>query len=247
MTNAAASGETPPLLTLIIPIKNEEATIAALAQEIDAGMAGVSYRWEALWIDDGSTDRSLEVMKALPLPHRWISFDRNHGQSAAFIAGFEHARGTWIGTIDGDGQNDPSDIPKLLAHALAVQVDMVNGFRATRQDSVVRKISSRIGNGVRNWLSGKTVRDVGCSTRVVRRSAVLNLPFFHGNHRFLPTLVAMRGHTIAELPVNHRPRAGGRSKYGISNRLWSGLRDIFGVRWLKHRNRNWKVASGKDL
>jgi dolichol-phosphate mannosyltransferase len=105
----------------------------------------------------------------------------------------------------------------------------------------VRKISSKVGNGFRNWITGRSVSDVGCSTRVVRRECVLELPFFHGNHRFLPTLVAMRGHTIAEIPVNHRPRAGGRSKYGINNRLWSGLRDCFGVRWLRLRHRSWKV------
>ncbi|MBA2481094.1 MAG: glycosyltransferase family 2 protein [Planctomycetes bacterium] len=231
-----------PFLSLVIPVKNEEATIPALAAEIDVAFTGVDYPWEALWIDDGSNDRTLEILKALPKPHRWISFDRNHGQSAAFAAGFRHARGEWIGTVDGDGQNDPADLRKQLAYALERRVDMVNGIRAQRADNLVRKISSKIGNGTRNWLTGRSVSDVGCSTRVAKRECVLELPFFHGNHRFLPTLVAMRGYTIAEIPVNHRQRAGGRSKYGINNRLWSGLRDCFGVRWLAHRNRSWKVA-----
>jgi dolichol-phosphate mannosyltransferase len=231
-----------PLFSIVIPIKNEEATIPGLAAEVDRAMAGVDYRWEALWIDDGSSDRSLEILRALKPPHRYISFDRNHGQSAAFVAGFQSAIGTWVGTIDGDGQNDPADLPRLLGHALESKVDMVNGIRAKRQDTFIRKVSSRIGNGTRNFLTKESVRDVGCSTRVIRRTAVLDLPFFHGMHRFLPTLVRMRGGTIAELPVNHRPRAGGMSKYGINNRLWSGLRDIFGVRWLQKRSRSWKIV-----
>jgi dolichol-phosphate mannosyltransferase len=240
------SDQTPPLLSIVIPIKNEEDTIPGLAAEVDRAFAGVDYRWEAVWVDDGSTDRSVEILRALPAPHRLLRLDRNHGQSAAFMAGFHAARGTWIGTIDGDGQNDPADLPRLLAHARSGGADMVNGIRAKRQDSVIRKLSSRIGNGTRNWLTGESVSDVGCSTRVVRREAVLLLPFFHGMHRFLPTLVRMGGHRIDEIPVNHRPRAGGASKYGINNRLWSGLRDIFGVRWLQSRHRSWKIAEGGD-
>jgi dolichol-phosphate mannosyltransferase len=235
---------TEPLLSIVIPIKNEEATIPGLAAEVDRAMASVKYPWEVVWIDDGSTDGSLSLLRMLPSPHRSITFDRNHGQSAAFMAGFLHARGTWIGTIDGDGQNDPADLPLQLEHALASGADMVNGIRARRQDGFIRKLSSKIGNGARNWLTKETVSDVGCSTRVVKREALVQLPFFHGMHRFLPTLVRMRGCAIVEIPVNHRPRAGGRSKYGINNRLWSGLRDIFGVRWLQSRHRAWKIADG---
>jgi dolichol-phosphate mannosyltransferase len=231
-----------PFFSLVIPVKNEEANVEALAREIDKAFAGCEYRWEALWIDDGSTDATLAKMKGLGKPHRWLSFDRNHGQSAAFAAGFRHARGEWIGTVDGDGQNDPADLRKQLAYALEKGVDMVNGIRARRADSLVRKVSSRIGNGTRNWLTGRSVSDVGCSTRVVRREIVIDLPFFHGYHRFLPTLVGMKGCSIAEIPVNHRQRAAGKSKYGIHNRLWSGLRDCFGVRWLRQRHRAWKVA-----
>jgi len=241
------SGGTPggcaPLLSVVIPIKNEEATIAALASEVTAAFAGVAYPWEALWVDDGSTDGSPAILRALPAPHRWLRLDRNHGQSAAFMAGFRAAAGEWVGTIDGDGQNDPADLPRQLAHALATGVDLVNGIRAKRQDNLVRKISSKIGNGFRNWITRETqVRDVGCSTRVVRRAAVLHLPFFHGMHRFLPTLVRMQGYRMEQIPVNHRPRAGGQSKYGVWNRLWSGLRDCFGVRWLQSRHRAWTVA-----
>ncbi|MBA3710356.1 MAG: glycosyltransferase family 2 protein [Planctomycetes bacterium] len=235
-----------PFFTLVIPVKNEEETIPVLAAEIDRAFVGAEYAWEVLWVDDGSSDRTLAIVKALPPPHRWISFDRNHGQSAAFAAGFTHARGEWVGTVDGDGQNDPADLRRQLAHAIEHGVDMVNGIRARRADNLVRKISSKIGNGARNWLTGRSVSDVGCSTRVAKRACVVDLPFFHGYHRFLPTLVAMRGFRIAEIPVNHRQRAGGRSKYGINNRLWSGLRDCFGVRWLVHRHRSWKVAHSSD-
>lgn len=233
--------EAVPLLSLVIPVKNEEATIPALAAEIDTTFADATFPWEALWIDDGSNDGSLAALKALPAPHRWVSFDHNHGQSAAFACGFREAHGTWVGTLDGDGQNDPADLRRQLAHALESQVDMVNGIRQRRKDSWVRRLSSRIGNGFRNRITGRSVSDVGCSTRVMRRACLLDLPFFHGYHRFLPTLVAMQGYTLAEIPVNHRPRGGGASKYGIHNRLWAGLRDCFGVRWLRSRHRSWKV------
>jgi dolichol-phosphate mannosyltransferase len=232
-----------PLITIVIPVKNEQETLPGLAKEIDAAFAAQSYAWEVLWVDDGSTDRSRALMQALPAPHRWIALDRNHGQSAAFAAGFRAARGTWVGTLDGDGQNDPVDLPRQLARALEKNVDMVNGIRAKRQDSWFRKLSSKIGNGVRNAMTGNTVRDVGCSTRVAKREALIDLPFFHGMHRFLPTLVQMKGWTIDEIPVNHRPRAGGASKYGLWNRAPSAFRDLFGVRWLKLRNRNFRVAA----
>jgi dolichol-phosphate mannosyltransferase len=133
-----------------------------------------------------------------------------------------------------------------LQEALASGTDMVNGYRATRHDSFVRRVSSRVANGYRNWRLGKTVRDVGCSTRVVRRSVLLELPFFHGMHRFLPVLVQMRGHTIREAPVNHRPREAGTSHYGVFDRLAAGLRDVAGVHWLMSRSRNWKIVESGE-
>ncbi|MCS6970312.1 MAG: glycosyltransferase family 2 protein [Planctomycetota bacterium] len=233
------------LISVVIPVKDEEASIPELAAEIGAAFSGQSYAWEAVWVDDGSRDASRARMQELPPPHRWIALDRNHGQSAAFMAGFRAARGLWVGTLDGDGQNDPADLPRQLAYALEHGVDMVNGIRAQRRDAWHRRLLSRLGNGIRNWLTGYTVRDVGCSTRVVRREALLELPFFHGMHRFLPTLVAMKGYRIAEIPVNHRPRRRGRSKYGFWNRAPAAASDLFGVRWLQSRNRNVRVvASG---
>jgi dolichol-phosphate mannosyltransferase len=232
-----------PFFSIVIPVKNEEASIPDLAREIDTAFAKADFAWEVLWVDDGSNDSTLDLLKALPKPHRWISFARNFGQSAAFAAGFREAHGEWVGTLDGDGQNDPNDLLRQLAHGRANNVDMVNGIRQRRQDNFVRKLSSKIGNGTRNLITGKSVTDVGCSTRVVKRRFVADMPFFHGNHRFIPTLAMMAGATIAEIPVNHRQRHGGKSKYGISNRMFSGLRDCFGVRWLKSRHRAWTVAS----
>jgi dolichol-phosphate mannosyltransferase len=230
------------LITIVIPVKDEAGSIPGLAREIDAAFAGRGWAWEAVWVDDGSTDGSRAVMRDLPAPHRWIGLDANHGQSAAFMAGFRAARGAWIGTLDGDGQNDPADLPRQLELALAGGADMVNGIRARRRDSGFRRLCSRLGNGLRNRLTGETVTDVGCSTRVARRELLVSLPFFHGMHRFLPTLVRMQGGRIAEIPVNHRPRAAGRSKYGLWNRLPAAARDLMGVRWLQARARRWQVA-----
>jgi len=229
-------------LSVVIPVKDEEANIAPLAAEIDAALAGLECSWEVVWVDDGSRDASAVRLRELDRPHRYLILDRNHGQSAAYAAGFRAARGEWVATLDGDGQNDPADLPRQLAHAHARRVDMVNGIRTGRCDSRARRVASAIGNGFRACLTGRGVSDVGCSTRVVRRAAVLEVPFFHGMHRFLPTLVRMRGYAIDEIPVNHRPRRAGRSKYGIWKRMWWGLRDCFGVRWLQRRNRNWRVG-----
>lgn len=228
-----------PHLSIVIPVKDEQDNVGPLAEEIGRAFAGAEFGWEVVWVDDGSTDDTARRIAELPPPHRLVRLDRNHGQSAAFAAGFRAARGSWIGTLDGDGQNDPRDLIRQLEHAVATGADMVNGVRARRHDGLVRRASSRIANAVRNRLTGETVTDVGCSTRIVRREAVLEAPFFHGMHRFLPTLVKMRGFTVAEIPVNHRARHAGRTKYGIHNRLWTGLGDLFGVRWLLSRQRVW--------
>ncbi|NRA40649.1 MAG: glycosyltransferase [Planctomycetes bacterium] len=229
-------------LTIIIAVMNEADNIKDLATEIDVAFKDFEHSWEVLWVNDGSTDTTLEQVRELGTSHRWIDLDKNHGQSAALMAGVRDAQGVWIGTLDGDGQNDPVDLLKQYETCIARSVDMVNGIRAKRQDSFVCKICSRIANWTRNWLTGETVKDVGCSTRIVRRTAMLELPFFHGMHRFLPTLVRMRGYTICEISVNHRQRNAGKSKYGINNRLWSGFRDILAVRWLLRRQRIWEIS-----
>jgi len=232
-------------VSIVIPVKDEAENIDTLARELAAAMDRQPWSWECIWVDDGSSDQSLAIIERLAETdprHRFISFGRNSGQSAAFRAGFMEARGAILATMDGDGQNDPSDIPKLVEIIRSGRMDMANGYRARRQDNLARKLASRIANGFRNAVTGKTVRDVGCSTRAFKRECVANLPNFKGMHRFLPTLVAMQGFTLGELPVNHRPRLRGNSKYTINNRLWVGLVDTLGILWLRKRAFQYNIA-----
>ena len=232
---------TVPGFSVVVPVRNEAAAIPGLAAEIAAACAAAGLAWEAVWVDDGSSDGSRALLAALPAPHRLIALVRGCGQSAALMAGVRHARGEWVGLLDGDGQNDPADLPRQLAHAHAGGWDLVNGIRARRRDSWPRRLASVIANRVRDAVTGDRVTDVGCATRVVRRAALRQLPLFDGLHRYLPTLVRAQGFRVAEIPVGHRPRQGGLSKYGINDRLWRGLRDLLGVRWLLARRCVWQV------
>ncbi len=239
------NGETDPksLFTLdvsvIVPVKDEAENISVLAGEVQTVMGKTAWSWECLWIDDGSTDNTLPELKQLNEinpHHRYISLDKNYGQSAAMATGFCNALGNILVTIDGDGQNDPNDIPTLVNRLLKDDADMVNGWRKGRQDTIVRKISSRIANNYRNWITRESVRDVGCSIRAIRRHCIDHVPVFKGMHRFLPTLVRISGYSkIVEVPVSHRPRRRGETKYGIHNRLWVGLVDTFAVCWMRRR------------
>ena len=236
-------------ISIVIPIKDEQDNILSLAGEVAAAMERESAEWECIWVDDGSSDASLDRLQKLAREnprHRYISFERNAGQSAALWAGFKECRGPIIATIDGDGQNDPADIPALFRKVESGQADMANGYRARRQDNLKRKISSLLGNGFRTCLTGKTVRDAGCSTRVFRRECLQSAPQFAGMHRFLPTLAAMQGFKLTETPVNHRPRVKGQSKYSIGNRLWVSLMDIFGLFWLRKRALRYTIRIKSD-
>ncbi|MEZ4483187.1 MAG: glycosyltransferase family 2 protein [Syntrophotaleaceae bacterium] len=233
------------LFSIVIPVKDECAQIFLLADEIDLAMKGVAWTWEVVWVDDGSTDGSLKELERLNAArpqHRYISFEVNAGQSAALHAGFGYAQGAIIAMLDGDGQNDPADLVPMVGMVEDGRADMVNGYREKRQDSLVRLVASRIANFARNSMTGRTVRDVGCSTRVFRRECVEDLPTFKGMHRFLPSLVAIKGYSLAEIPVNHRPRLFGQTKYSINNRLWVGLADLFGVLWFRKRHIHYQVA-----
>jgi dolichol-phosphate mannosyltransferase len=232
-------------ISIVIPIKNEIDNIAGLADELERVMSGVNAAWECIWIDDGSTDGSLQLLETIVSAHdahRYISFTKSAGQSAALFEGFKAAQGQIIVTMDGDGQNDPHDIPKLLGLLNSQPVDLVNGYRQKRRDNLVRQLASRIANGFRNLTTGRTVRDVGCSTRAFRKSCVDLLPPFKGMHRFLPTLIALQGYRYMEVPVNHRPRRFGKTKYSINNRLWVGLFDIIGIFWFRRRSIHYQVA-----
>jgi len=197
---------------------------------------------EFLFVDDGSRDGSLALLQGLAREDpcvRVLALDGNHGQSAAFDAGFRHARGEILVTMDADLQNDPADIPRLLP--LLADADVVNGVRVKRRDGFVKRVSSRIANGVRNWLTGESVTDVGCSLRAMRAGYVARLKLYDGMHRFLPTLLRMEGARLAEVPVSHRPRRHGESKYGIWNRLGPGLLDLLAVRWMQRRALRWSL------
>jgi glycosyltransferase involved in cell wall biosynthesis len=226
-------------MSIVIPVKDEEENIDILAREINSSMANISLSWECIWVDDGSTDRTTEKLRELhdnDSRHRFLILTRNFGQSAALVVGFENSLGNIIVTLDGDGQNDPYDIPRLIEIMQKQDADMVNGIRQKRYDSFVRKISSKIANSFRNWVTGDRVTDVGCSLRVFRFQCVKRIPLFKGMHRFFPTLVRMQGFTrIIEAPVNHRPRMRGTTKYGIQNRLWVGLADLAAVKWMQRR------------
>lgn len=232
-----------PWLSVVVPACDEEASLRTLHAEIAAALAGLERPWELVWVDDGSTDGTLAVMRELAAADprvRVVALEGNHGQTAALEAGFHRARGEVLATLDADLQNDPADLPRLLA-ALD-RADVVNGVRQGRRDGWVRRVSSRIANGFRNWATGESVTDVGCSLRVMRADYVRRIKLFRGLHRFLPTLLRMEGARVIELPVSHRPRRHGRSKYGIGNRLFAGLHDVFAVRWMQSRVLRYRVV-----
>jgi len=195
--------------------------------------------WECLWIDDGSTDgtfdRLVDLHRRDPEHHQYAALERRSGQSGALVTGFRIARGEMVGTLDGDLQNDPAELPRLAAMLDRGRTDMATGVRTTRRDGWLRRVSSRIANGFRNRVTGDRIQDVGCSLRVFYRECVDDMPVFRGMHRFLPTLVRMRGFSVQEVPVSHRPRTLGRTKYGVHNRLWGGILDCFAVRWMRSR------------
>jgi glycosyltransferase involved in cell wall biosynthesis len=234
-------------LSIVIPLKDEDRSVIPLKKEIDDVMLQLPYSWECLWIDDGSTDNTLTEIQRFNQQdprHQYLALAFNCGQSAALHAGFSYARAEVIMTLDGDGQNDPGDLPRLIEHLYKENCDMVNGVRRNRMDSFTRKISSRIANGFRNRLTHENISDVGCSLRVFRHECVQHITPFKGFHRFLPTLVRIAGYTrICQIPVNHRSRRYGQTSYGIHNRLWIGIIDTLAVRWMQSRAVFAKVKS----
>lgn len=233
-----------PALSVVVPIHDEVESIPTLHAELTTVLKDHEGGVELIFVDDGSTDESLPLLRSLALQDptvRVLALDGNHGQSAALAAGFEAARAPVIVTLDADLQNDPADIPSLLA--LLGRADVVNGVRVGRKEGFVRRVSSRVANGFRNWMTEETVTDVGCSLRAMRTEYVRRVKPFRGMHRFLPTLLRMEGATVIEVPVSHRQRRFGRSKYGISNRLFSGFVDVLAVRWMQRRALHWRVQA----
>ena len=235
---AAQSGR--PDLAVVVPVKDEAGCIGALLDEMGRELAGL--RFEAVCVDDGSTDGTAAELRDAMRKHPWLRVVRHRrscGQSTAILTGVRAARADWIVTIDGDGQNPPAEIAKLIAarDAAGAVPAMIAGQREKRHDSWFRRLSSRIANGVRQWLLKDGVSDTGCSLKLFRRDVFLALPYFDHMHRFLPALVRRQGGAIVITPVAHRPRLGGRSKYGFHNRFWPGLIDLAGVLWLQRRSR----------
>jgi glycosyltransferase involved in cell wall biosynthesis len=225
-----------PEISAVIPAYNEAESLPVLLAELRPALEASGRSWEIVLVDDGSTDGTAELIQAVAASEpelRPVLLAANRGQSAALAAGLARARGRVIVTLDADLQNDPADLPRLL-EALD-HADVVSGIRATRKDSAMRLLSSRIANAFRRAVLGDRVTDIGCSFKAYRREALEGLPLFVGAHRFLPALCEFRGARLSEVEVSHRPRAHGRSKYGVGNRLWRGLYDLVGVRWLKSR------------
>ena len=228
----------------MIPAYNERDNLAPLLAEIRAALDGTGLRYEVIIVDDGSTDGSFDALKGLrqqyPALHI-LAFERNAGQTAAFAAGFQAARAPVVVTLDADLQNDPADIPRLVDALRSTGATAVAGYRATRRDTAWKRLQSRIANGVRNRLNGEVIRDTGCSLKAFRTDALRTLPLFAGMHRFLPTLIKMQGGTVTEIPVGHRPRKHGVTKYGMWNRVWRSLMDAFAVRWMQRRALRYRV------
>lgn len=225
-----------PELSIVVPFFNEEENLPTLLREIRTAVEPLERPYEVLLVDDGSTDGSLAVARGLARGDgriRLLHIRRNSGLSAGLDAGFQAARGTVVVTLDADLQNDPADIPRLLADLDGC--DVVCGVRQRRRDSWLRRLSSKIANRIRNWATGESVTDTGCTLRVYRRELLLRVPMFTGMHRFLPTLLKLAGAHIREVPVNHRPRLYGRPKYNIRNRIWVALVDLMAMRWIMRR------------
>jgi len=239
-------------LSVVIPVYNEEASLPLLWPELRSVLEGAAIDFEVLFVDDGSRDRSAEIIRALRDSDprvRLVRLKTNAGETAATDAGLRAAQGRLVVTMDADLQNDPHDIPAFLRHLQ--QWDAVTGWRVNRGagDSTLRRLSSRIANGVRNWILADAIRDGGCTFRAFRRECLRGLVLYRGAHRFIPTLLKMRGYRVLEVPVRHRPRRFGQSKYGVLNRVFVATADLLVVRWMQSRMLRYEVAEdlGGDL
>jgi glycosyltransferase involved in cell wall biosynthesis len=235
-----------PYLSLVVPAFNEEQNIEVLLQRSEAALSGIGKPFEMIFIDDGSTDGTAALLRDALTRYSWLRvlrMARNVGQSAAFDAGFRAARGQVIATIDADLQNEPEEIPRLLP--MLDDCDMVTGWRKDRHDTPVRRLQSRIANRIRNWISVEDIHDSACSLKVYRRECLDGMQLFQGMHRFLPTLVKLRGFRVREVPVRHCPRHAGSGKYGLRNRALRAFVDLLAVRWMKSRYLRYSVSEVK--
>ncbi len=241
-----------PDLSIVIPVYDEAESLPALWEELRGVLEGLGLASEVIFVDDGSRDESAEIIRGFREADprvRLVRLKANAGETAATDAGFKASRGKRVVVMDADLQNDPYDIPRLLGHL--DRWDAATGWRVTRGDGDgwLRRVSSEIANRVRNRLSGDSIKDSGCTFRAFRRECLRDLVLYRGLHRFIPTLLAMKGYRVIEVPVNHRPRRFGRSKYGVWNRALVAFVDLLAVRWMKSRRLRYDVAEdlGGDL
>lgn len=228
-------------VSVVVPLYNEEDNVPELQSQLEAAMAG--YRYELVFVDDGSSDQT--VSRVRQSPHVTVlKFKQNAGQSAAMYAGIMAAKGEIVAMLDGDLQNDPADIPQLV-EKLKEGYDLVCGYRAKRKDTTFKRIQSRIANNVRSRFIGDGVRDTGCSLKALRREARDGLIPFNGMHRFIPALIRHAGYRITEIPVNHRPRIHGVSKYNFANRAFRATKDMVGVSWLLSRRMKYQIEGAE--
>ena len=248
-----ASGQSIPL-SIVAPSHNEQDNVRRLVEEIVAAVEPIGLQYEIVIVDDGSVDNTPAMLQDLALEQPRLRVIRmtqtppgkGNGQSAAFHAGFRACRGELIAVLDADCQNDPADLPAMLKHMRETQADMVQGDRShARQDHLGRKAGSVVGRVFRRWVLGDSIRDTGCSLRIMKREIALAVPLqFRGMHRFIPITARQLGYKVVEMQVNHRPRTAGTAKYGTWNRAIPGLFDLFAVRWMRNRRR---PVSYKDL
>ena len=230
-----------PRVSVVIPLFNEQDNMEALQRQLHSALTGLAY--EIVFVDDGSSDETVRRVENRP-EVRLLEFEKNAGQSAAMYAGIQAARGAVIVLLDGDLQNDPADIPRLLAE-IDAGADLVCGYRAQRRDSLTKRITSRVANFVRSRFIGDGIRDTGCTLKAMRRDCRRALIPFYGMHRFIPALIKSAGFKIVEIPVNHRPRVAGVSKYGLGNRAIKATVDMFGVRWVMSRQVHYRVKGAE--
>jgi dolichol-phosphate mannosyltransferase len=231
-----------PQLSIVIPVYNERDNLIHLESKLEQELTKLNQSYEIILIDDGSYDGSAHLIKSLQKNNsriRLIQFGHNHGQSAAFAAGFKVARGNIFVTLDADLQNNPADISLLLEKIQ--DYDVVCGWRHKRNDPWIKRVSSKIGNAVRNRLSEEEIADTGCSLKAFRKECFDNVKLFKGMHRFFPTLMKMEGFRVTQVKVSHHPRLHGESKYNIRNRLFSSFHDLLAIRWMKQRKINYDI------
>jgi dolichol-phosphate mannosyltransferase len=230
-------------ISVVVPVYNEEGNLPVLIPALVEVLKNLGRSYEMIFVDDGSSDESRRILKEMASEHaslRILRFKENRGLSTALVAGMREARGEIIVTLDSDLQNDPADIPRLLEYL--DRYDMATGWRQKREDKWLKKISSKIGNLVRNWVSGENIQDSACTLRAFKKECIQEIPVFNGMHRFLSTLVKMRGFGIIEVPVAHHPRRFGKSKYNIRNRMVRSFIDLLAVRWMKRRTIHYEIV-----